>query len=165
MTVLAFLPLPIAALRGCLRSTVRHRATPVPVCRGASRAPGLSSLFPSRPQRSHRGPFCTVDRIVDRVHRPLSFTYDLRRSCPLHRANRMHSPADASRNEQPGHEPHPGPPSEDDCKAAPSPSKQTPEASRPLTLSMRQPVNQPKNQRALTPQTSHGGAGWIWQLS
>jgi hypothetical protein len=110
MTVLAFLPLPIAALRGCLCSTVRHRAVPVPVYRSESRAPGLSSLLPSRPQRSHRGPFHAVDRIVERVHRPLGFLYDLGRSCPLHRAYRVRSPADASRHEQPGQEPHPGPP-------------------------------------------------------
>ena len=135
-----FLPLPIAALRGCLRSTVCHRATPVPIYRGASRAPGLSSLLPSRPQRSHRGPFRTIYRIVDRVHRPLSSLYDLGRSCPLHRANRVHSPADASRHKQPGQEPHPGPPSQDDCKAAPSSIMETPEAPRPFTLSMKQPA-------------------------
>jgi len=109
---------------------VRHRATAVPVYLAA---PTLSTALPARPHRSRDRPFHTVHRIVERMHRPRSLPHHLWRSGPLHRAYRMHSPADTTRHKQPGQEPHFMASPEDDGQPLYYSVKQTREPAKTFT--------------------------------
>lgn len=96
----------VAALRGCLGRTVRHLTTAVAVNGSPSFTAGRGSPPPARAQGRRDGPFDTIDRVIDRMHRPPGLFHDLRRRGPLNRPHRMRCPPHLTRHEQPRQQSH-----------------------------------------------------------
>jgi hypothetical protein len=82
-----------------------RRASAVPVQRRTSNSSLLP--LPARPERRRHRPLHTVNRSVERVHRPRRLLHCLRRTNSPRRPDRVNSPANATRHEQPGQKTHP----------------------------------------------------------
>jgi hypothetical protein len=108
-----------------------HRTGAMPVHRCTSFAPLLS--LPARPQRSRGRPLRPVDRVVEWVHRARCPLHGSWRSSPLHRAYRVNSPANATRQKQPGQESHPLALPTNRRRAPQRPVAQTPQSASRLT--------------------------------
>jgi hypothetical protein len=97
-------PSGIPASGSSLRRAVIHRAASVLIDGSVCGCPIL--LSPPRPQGRRDRALDPVLHVVNRGQRPASPFHGLRRDRPLHRPARMHSPAHAARDQQPGEEAH-----------------------------------------------------------